>query len=80
MVGGPSQPVPELEAAVKLPAPEWPAMPLAYLGLAYGLMGRRADAFEILAEIERPTLLGPPAPHEFPAVAVRILAALRTSF
>jgi serine/threonine protein kinase/TolB-like protein/Flp pilus assembly protein TadD len=53
LVGQPSQAVLEFEAALKLLYPDRPADALAPLGLAYGLAGRRADALNILAEMEQ---------------------------
>jgi serine/threonine protein kinase/tetratricopeptide (TPR) repeat protein len=52
-LGQPSQAADEFEAALKLLQPDRPVSVLAPLGLAYGLMGRRADAAKILAEMER---------------------------
>ena len=49
----PNQAAVEFEAALKLLRPERPGALLGALGLAYGLAGRREDAFKILAEMER---------------------------
>jgi eukaryotic-like serine/threonine-protein kinase len=51
-IGQPLQAVPEFQGALKLLSPNRPTTVLAPLGLAYGLAGRRADALEILAEME----------------------------
>jgi TolB-like protein len=51
--GQPEQAASEFEAALKMLRPERPATLLASLGLAYGLAGRRADANQILAEMEQ---------------------------
>jgi TolB-like protein len=55
LLGQPSQAVPEYEALLKALAPDRHAtvLPLASLGLAYGLAGRQADALKILAEMEQ---------------------------
>jgi tetratricopeptide (TPR) repeat protein len=53
LLGQPSQAVPEFDAALELLHSERPAAVLAPLGLAYGLAGRRADAFKTLAEMEQ---------------------------
>jgi len=43
----------QFEAALELLRPLRPAVALAPLGMTYGLMGRRADAFKILTEMEQ---------------------------
>ena len=53
LLGQPDQAAPQIETALRLLDPDRPAAVLAPLGLAYGLAGRRTDAFKILAEMEQ---------------------------
>ncbi len=53
LLGQPVRAVPEFNAALGLLRPERTASVLAPLGLAYGKAGRRADALEILSEMEQ---------------------------
>ena len=53
-LGQPGQAAAEFETVLKLVSPEPPPpVPLAALGLAYGLAGRRTDALKVLAEMEQ---------------------------
>ena len=53
LLGQARQAVPEFATALKYLHPERPSAVLAPLGLAYGLVGCRAEVLEILAEMER---------------------------
>ena len=52
-LGQPSRAIAELEAELKADFPDRPVPVLGSLGLAYGLVGRRADALKILNEMEQ---------------------------
>jgi TolB-like protein/DNA-binding winged helix-turn-helix (wHTH) protein len=52
-LGQPSRAIAELEAELKVDFPVRPVPVLGSLGLAYGLVGRRADALKILRELEQ---------------------------
>lgn len=51
--GEPGQAVSQFELALKLVQGEQPTVLLAWLGLAYGLTGRRTEALRILTELEQ---------------------------
>jgi TolB-like protein/DNA-binding winged helix-turn-helix (wHTH) protein len=52
-LGQPNHAIAELEAELKVDSPDRPVPVLGSLGLAYGLVGRRADALKILHELEQ---------------------------